>query len=42
MGGEAATAINLPEAARFLGDALGVPSDLIRKELPQIELPEEE
>lgn len=34
MGPEAASAINLPQAARFLGDALGVPSDLIRKELP--------
>ena len=34
MGPEASAAINLPEAARFLGDALGVPSDLIRKELP--------
>jgi hypothetical protein len=30
MGGEAATAIDLPAAARFLGQALGVPSDLIR------------
>lgn len=38
MGPEAAAAINLPEAARFLGDALGVPSNLIRKELPQIDL----
>ncbi len=33
MGGEAQTAIDLPRAARFLGDALGVPSDLIRKEV---------
>ena len=33
MGAEASTAINLPEAARFLGEALGVPSDLIRKEV---------
>ncbi len=32
MGGEAQSAIDLPRAARFLGDALGVPSDLIRKE----------
>ncbi|MCB1556839.1 MAG: phage tail protein, partial [Alphaproteobacteria bacterium] len=31
MGPEASTAVNLPEAARFLGDALGVPSDLIRE-----------
>ncbi len=33
MGPEAAIAVNLPETARFLGDALGVPSDLIRKDL---------
>lgn len=31
MGPEAAQAVNLPEAARFLGEALGVPSDLIVK-----------
>ena len=30
MGAEAGTAVNLPEAARFLGESLGVPSDLIR------------
>lgn len=36
MGPEAALAVNLPQAARFLGDALGVPSDLIRKEPPSI------
>lgn len=35
MGSEASSAINLPEAARFLGEALGVPSDLIRKEMPE-------
>ncbi|AEP10156.1 portal protein [Micavibrio aeruginosavorus] len=29
MGPEALAAVNLPQAARFLGDALGVPSDLI-------------
>jgi hypothetical protein len=40
MGPEASAAINLPAAARFLGDALGVPSDLIRKELPQLDLSE--
>ena len=40
MGPEASQAINLPQAARFLGDALGVPSDLIRKELPQLDLSE--
>lgn len=34
MGPEAATAVNLPQAARFLGEALGVPSDLILNELP--------
>ena len=33
MGPEAASAINLPEAARFLGEALGVSSDLIRKDV---------
>lgn len=38
MGPEASASINLPQAARFLGDALGVPSDLIRKELPQFDL----
>ena len=38
MGPEASAAINLPQAARFLGDALGVPSDLIRKDIPQINL----
>ena len=32
MGGEAALAVDLPRAARFLGEALGVPSDLIRKD----------
>jgi len=40
MGPEASAAINLPQAARFLGDALGVPSDLIRKEIPQLDLGE--
>lgn len=34
MGPEAASAINLPQAARFLGEAMGVPSDLIVKETP--------
>lgn len=34
MGPDAAASVNLPAAVRFLGDALGVPSDLIRKELP--------
>jgi len=36
MGPDAALAVNLPQAARFLGEALGVPSDLIRKELPSL------
>ncbi|MGB0719536.1 MAG: portal protein, partial [Bdellovibrionales bacterium] len=35
MGPEAASAVNLPQAARFLGEALGVPSDLIRKDAQQ-------
>lgn len=34
MGPEAAQAVDLARAARFLGEALGVPSDLIRNELP--------
>ena len=51
MGPEAAATVNLPQAVRFLGEALGVPSDLIRKELPGLsqvvplapeELPQEE
>jgi hypothetical protein len=33
MGPEAASAIDLAGAARFIGEALGVPSDLIRKDL---------
>ncbi len=41
MGPEAALAVNLPEAARFLGDALGVPSDLIRKEILPLTPPSE-
>jgi hypothetical protein len=40
MGPEAAGAVNLPQAARFLGEALGVPSDLMRKELPSVISPE--
>lgn len=32
MGPEASAAINLPQAARFLGQAMGVPSDLIKRE----------
>jgi hypothetical protein len=34
MGADASQAVNFPQAARFLGEALGVPSDLIRKEMP--------
>lgn len=33
MGGEGAGAADLGRTARFLGDALGVPSDLVRKEI---------
>ena len=36
MGPEAGTAIDLPQAARFLGEALGVPSDLIKKKDPTL------
>lgn len=32
MGGEAAQVVDIQRTARFLGDALGVPGDLIRKE----------
>lgn len=40
MGAEALSAVNLPQAARVLGDALGVPSDLISNQLPVMkELP---
>lgn len=45
MGPEASGAVDLARAARFLGEALGVPSDLIRNELlpmPVPQLPEEE
>lgn len=34
LGPEAQEAVDLPRVARFLGESLGVPSDLIRKELP--------
>lgn len=33
MGTEAASVIDIPRAARFLGEALGVPSDIIRKDI---------
>ncbi len=39
MGPEAAQTVNLPAAARFLGEALSVPSDLIRAELLQPAIP---
>lgn len=32
MGGDAGGVVNLPRVAQFLGEALGVPSDLIRKD----------
>lgn len=38
MGPEAQAAMNLPKAARYLGDVLGVPSDLIRKQDPVVTL----
>jgi hypothetical protein len=34
MGPEAAAAVDLPQTARFLGEALGVPSDLIINDVP--------
>lgn len=34
LGGEAASTVDMAAAARHLGAALGVPADLIRKELP--------
>lgn len=40
MGPEALSAVNLPQAARVLGDALGVPSDLILNDLSPINLTE--
>lgn len=36
LGAEAAATINLPAASRYLGEALGVPSDLIRKDMPDL------
>lgn len=36
MGAEASAAVDLAQAARFLGEALGVPSDLIRKQDPAL------
>ncbi len=38
MGPEASGSINFPAAARFLGESLGVPSDLIRNEDPALAL----
>ena len=40
MGPEASASVDLGRAARFLGEALGVPSDLIRAELP-IQIPQQ-
>ena len=37
MGPAAAAAVNLPEAARFLGAALGVPANLIRTDAPLLQ-----
>ncbi len=42
MGAEAAGAIDFKRTARYLGEALGVPSDLIRAELPIQPLPQKE
>lgn len=42
MGGAAPEAADLAATARFLGEALGVPSDLIRNELPPIPTEEKE
>ena len=33
MGGEAALSVNMPAAVKFLGEAMAVPSDLIRSEI---------
>lgn len=41
MGPEASSAIDLARAGRFLGEALGVPADLIRKEMPILSVPEQ-
>lgn len=38
MGGEAASVVDIPRAARFLGEALGVPSDIIRKDMSDVVL----
>ncbi len=40
LGPDAAQVVNLPEAARFLGQSMGVPSDLIRNELSPLPLEE--
>jgi hypothetical protein len=39
MGGDALQAVDLPQAARFLGEALAVPSHLIRKSNSQMIMP---
>lgn len=39
MGQEASGAVNFPEVARFLGNAMGVPSDLIKNEVMPVTIP---
>ncbi len=39
IGGQGAETVNTAAAVRFLGDALGVPSDLIQKETAQPQMP---
>jgi len=38
MGPEASMAVDLVQSARFLGEALGVPSHLIRKDIPKLDI----
>lgn len=42
LGGEAAGAVDFAQAARFLGEALGVPSNLIRQAAPPVSITGEE
>ncbi len=42
MGPEASMSVDMQRAARFLGEALGVPSDLIRKEIPLPVMPDQQ
>lgn len=39
MGAEASAVVNVPQAVRFLGEALGVPSDLVHKTPPAVAVP---